>query len=468
MAPARALGRLEHTYTTIGPAARAVAQRGFLRNLARGEAYQAEAPTLWDITFRTAVAQAELEDREHPGAYHRIAFPKPDGEPVRIETTRPELLPACVALVAHPDDERYQPLFGTTVRTPLFGVEVPVVAHRLAAPDKGSGIAMICTFGDLTDVTWWRELQLPTRAILGIDGRVLPDPPAGVDAAAYSRVAGKTVFSAREEIVGMLRDSGALEGEPTPITHPVKFYEKGDRPLEIVTTRQWYIRNGGRDPELRAALQQRGREIDWHPPYMRTRFDNWVEGLAGDWLISRQRFFGVPFPVWYRLDADGLPDHDSPIVADEAALPVDPASECPPGYDESQRGIAGRVHRRPRRHGHLGDVVAHAADRGRLGQRRRPVRRASSRWTCARRRTTSSAPGCSRPWCAATSSTTHCPGRTPRSPASSSTPTARRSASPRATRSCPPRSSTSTAPTPCAGVRRAPDPARTRRSTRRR
>jgi valyl-tRNA synthetase len=327
------------TYTTIGPAARAVAQRAFLHNLARGEAYQAEAPTLWDITFRTAVAQAELEDREAPGAYHRIAFPRVGGgEPVRIETTRPELLPACVALVAHPDDERYQPLFGASVRTPVFGVEVPVLAHRLAAPDKGSGIAMICTFGDLTDVIWWRELQLPTRAILGTDGRVLPEPPAGVDAEAYARVAGKTVFSAREEIVAMLRDSGALEGDPKPITHPVKFYEKGDRPLEIVTSRQWYIRNGGRDADLRAALQQRGHEIDWHPAYMATRFDNWVEGLAGDWLVSRQRFFGVPFPVWYTLDAAGEIDFDHPITAPEDSLPVDPSSEAPPGYGEEQRG----------------------------------------------------------------------------------------------------------------------------------
>ncbi|MDX6568144.1 MAG: valyl-tRNA synthetase [Gaiellales bacterium] len=330
-----------HTYTTIGPAARAVAQRGFLHNLARGEAYQAEAPTLWDVTFRTAVAQAELEDRDAPGAYHRVAFARAQGEAVWIETTRPELLPACVALVAHPDDERYQPLFGTTVRTPLFGVEVPVVAHRLAAPDKGSGIAMICTFGDLTDVIWWRELDLPTRAILGVDGRVIADPPQGVDAAAYARVAGKTVFSAREEIVAMLREAGAIEGDPRPITHPVKFYEKGDRPLEIVTSRQWYLRNGGRDADLRTALQQRGREIDWHPAYMATRFDNWVEGLTGDWLVSRQRYFGVPFPIWYRLDADGAPDYDHPIAASEDALPVDPASECPPGYDESQRAVPG-------------------------------------------------------------------------------------------------------------------------------
>jgi valyl-tRNA synthetase len=334
----------EHTYTTIGARARAVAQRGFLHNLARGEAYQAEAPTLWDVTFRTAVAQAELEDRPAEAAYHRIVFARIGAgadEAVRIETTRPELLPACVALVAHPDDERYQPLFGTTVRTPLFGVEVPVLAHRLAAIDKGSGIAMICTFGDVTDVTWWRELQLPTRAIIGTDGRLLPDAPDGVDPDAYAALAGKTVFSAREAVVAMLAESGALEGEPKPITHQVKFYDKGDRPLEIVTSRQWYLRNGGRDLPLREELLARGKELEWTPSYMQTRYQNWVSGLTGDWLISRQRFFGVPFPVWYALDAAGEPDHASPILAEESSLPVDPASECPPGYDESQRGVPG-------------------------------------------------------------------------------------------------------------------------------
>ncbi|MES9540502.1 valine--tRNA ligase [Actinomadura sp. NPDC000600] len=327
-------------YTTIGRAARTASQRAFLRNLARGEAYLSEAPTLWDVTFRTAVAQAELEDREHPGAFYRIRF-HGDERPVYIETTRPELLPACVALVAHPDDERYQELFGTTVRTPLFGVEVPVVAHRLAEPDKGSGIAMICTFGDVTDVTWWRELDLPTRAIIGWDGRLAADPPEGVAAEPYAELAGKTVFSAKERVVELLRESGDLDGEPRKISRPVKFYEKGSRPLEIVTTRQWYIRNGGRDEGVRAEMLARGRELEWHPGYMRARYENWVEGLNGDWLISRQRFFGVPIPVWYRLDDAGEPVYADPIVPAEDALPVDPSSDVPPGFTEEQRGRPG-------------------------------------------------------------------------------------------------------------------------------
>jgi valyl-tRNA synthetase len=338
------------TYATIDDRCQRVAQRGFLRNLARGEAYQAEAPVLWDVDFRTAVAQAELEDREKPGAYHRISFWRPgtdgDGaEPVFIETTRPELIPACVALVAHPDDERYRPLFGTRVRTPLFGVEVEVKAHELADPEKGSGIAMICTFGDITDVTWWRELDLPTRSIMGIDGRLIEDAPDAIASTqgrqAYAELAGKTVNQARRRIVELLQRSGDLHGEPRAVTHPVKFYERGERPLEIVTSRQWYIRNGGRDLDLREALLHRGKELHWHPPYMQVRYENWVEGLTGDWLISRQRFFGVPFPVWYRLDENGEPDYAEPLLPTEHRLPIDPTTDVPDGYDEPQRNQPG-------------------------------------------------------------------------------------------------------------------------------
>lgn len=335
----------KHTYATIDDHCRRTSQRMFVRNLSRGEAYTQEAPVLWDVDFKTAVAQAELEDRERPGAYHRIAFRRPDGNPIYIETTRPELVCSCVALVAHPDDERYQSLFGSNVTTPLFGVEVPVLAHELADPEKGSGVAMICTFGDTTDVTWWRELDLPTRAVIQHNGRFTEDLPPWIETEqgreAYERIGGLYPNQAKRTMVDLLAASGDIEGEPREITHPVKFYEKGDRPLEIVTSRQWYLRNGGRDEGLRKELLARGEELDWVPDFMGVRFKHWVDGLTGDWLISRQRFFGVPIPVWYRLDDDGSPDYESPIIPDEDLLPIDPSTDVPAGFDEEQRGAPG-------------------------------------------------------------------------------------------------------------------------------
>ena len=333
------------SYRTIDDHSRATSQQAFLRNIARGEAYQSEAPGLWDVTFQTAVAQAELEAREYPGHYHRVAFHAADG-PVYIETTRPELIPSVVALIAHPDDERYAARFGTTVSSPLFGVEVPILAHPGAEPDKGAGIAMCCTFGDLTDVIWWRELQLPTRSIITRTGRLAQETPEWLAGTAgetlyAEQLAGKTAFSARAAIVDALRASGDLDGEPSPTKRMANFYERGEKPLEIVTSRQWYIRNGGRDADLNADLIARGDEIAFHPGFMRSRYRNWVAGLNGDWLVSRQRFFGIPIPVWYPLDDAGEPRYDQPILPAESELPVDPAANPPAGYTEDQRGMPG-------------------------------------------------------------------------------------------------------------------------------
>ena len=453
------------TYRTIGDDAQRAAQRAFLRNLARGEAYQAEAPTLWDITFRTAVAQAELEDKEQPAAYHRLAFHAPDGTDIHIETTRPELLPACVALVAHPDDDRYKALFGTTVTTPLFGVEVPIVAHHLAQQDKGSGIAMICTFGDVTDVVWWRELDLPNRTIIGADGRIIAEAPDVIESpaaiAAYAELAGKTVFSAKARVVELLRESGEMIGDPKPIVHQVKFFEKGDKPLEIISTRQWYITNGARDEKLRAALMDAGQQISFTPDHMRVRYENWVGGLTGDWLISRQRFFGVPIPVWYELNAAGDKGAGHRSVRGEPARrPVERRATR-----LHRSGPRLEVRRRTRHHGHVGDVITHAANRRRVGDGPRALRprvpvfapqpgpRHHSHVALLDR-------------AARSTRTRHrFRGRTQVSRDSSSIPTARRCRSPRAM-SLPPRAcSTSTGRTQCGTGQRHPGSAPTRLST---
>ena len=333
-------------YRTIEDRPAQVSQREFLRALAAGEAYQAQAPVLWDVTFGTAVAQAEIVDREQDGSYLRLAFARPgSGAEVIVATTRPELLPACVALVAHPQDERYRDLAGTTVTTPLFGVEVPVLAHHLADPDKGTGIAMVCTFGDTTDVTWWRDLGLDTRPVIGPDGRLIAEPPAAVTSsggrAAYAELAGRTARSARKRATELLEQTGAVRGPAEPVRHPVKFFENGELPLEIIGARQWYLPNSSADPALRERLLARGRELQWHPAHMRTRYENWVLGLTGDWLVSRQRYFGVPVPLWYPLDAEGEPRYDAPIPPNVDSLPVDPMADTPPGYEPGQRDVPG-------------------------------------------------------------------------------------------------------------------------------
>ncbi len=334
-------------YTTISPIAQETSQLAFLHLVEKGRAYRQEAPTLWDVDFQSAVAQAELEDREVPSAFHRVRFQSADARrPIEIETTRPELIPACVALVTNPKDAKNARLIGQSAITPLFGVEVPIVGHPLADPEKGTGIAMVCTFGDLTDVTWWREFSLPTRTIVGRAGRLEHAPFGEVGWESkdperalrnYEALEGLSTAKARLRIADLLRESGDLVGDPRQITHFVNFYEKGEHPLEIVASRQWYVKT----MEQRAQLIDAGRRIAWHPDYMRTRYEAWINGLTGDWNISRQRFYGVPFPVWYPIDEDGSVLDDRPIIATEDVLPVDPSTAPPPGFGEDQRGKPG-------------------------------------------------------------------------------------------------------------------------------
>jgi valyl-tRNA synthetase len=335
-----------HTYATIDRRSRYVSQLSFLRLVDGGHAVLREAPTMWDVDFQSAVAQAEVEDREKDGAYHRIRFGVDGGGDVVIATTRPELLAACIAVVAHPDDERYRALIGKSATTPLFGARVPIMADESADPEKGTGILMVCTFGDAADVEKWREMNVPAREVIGRDGRILPAPWGedhwdSVDAAAARRahdeIAGLTINQARKTMVELLDAAGAIDGPPENVRRPVKFFEKGERPLEFVVSRQWFIEVMDKKKEL---IEQ-GRKIQWHPDLFRKRYEDWVEGLNQDWSASRQRYFGVPIPVWYEIRDDGSVDHERLIRPRVEDLPVDPTVDVPPGYEESQRGQPG-------------------------------------------------------------------------------------------------------------------------------
>ncbi len=334
-------------YTTIGEKAQKTSQAAFLQLVENGQAYRKEAPTLWDVDFSSAIAQAEIEDRETAGAYHKLRFiSREDGTVIPIATTRPELLPACVALVCNPSDERYTHLIGKSVTTPLFHIEVPVYGHQLADKDKGTGIAMVCTFGDTTDVIWWKDLNLPTRVIIDKKGRLEPVDFSGVNFPSrkadtanenYSHLVGLNIKSAQKKITELLVASGDLMGEPEPIKHMVKFYEKGERPLEIISSDQWYIKT----LDKKDTLIDAARQMHWHPDFMRSRFETWTEGLNSDWNISRQRYFGVPFPVWYKLDEEGQALESQPIFAKKEDLPLDPSVTSPPGYEETMRDQKG-------------------------------------------------------------------------------------------------------------------------------
>jgi valyl-tRNA synthetase len=300
----------------------------------KGHLYRTLQPTLWDPVDRTALAQAEVVDKEVASSMWDLAFAIEGGGEVTIATTRPELLGACCALFIHPDHPRAAGLLGRTAISPLFHVPVPILADERADPEKGTGVVMCCTFGDTTDIEWWRDHKLPTRVILDKVGRLTgleriggaDWPSLDVEAAgkASAELAGLKVNAARAKTVEMLEALGVVRGS-APVNRMVPSAERSGAPLEILVTPQWFVRVLDKKDEL----LQRGNEINWYPPYMQVRYDRWVENLKWDWCISRQRYFGVPFPFWYSRRPG---EEGKVLTADIDDLPVNPLTDLPRGY----------------------------------------------------------------------------------------------------------------------------------------
>lgn len=294
----------DNCYSTISSSSRKISQESFLRLLQKGFVYRKNEPALYCTTCRTSVAQAELDDAQKPSIFNDIVFKDSKGNDLIIGTTRPELLPACVALFYNPEDNRYKHLQGTQATVPLYNFSVPIIADEKVSIEKGTGLVMCCTFGDKTDIEWYKKYNLPYKQAIGLDGKFTPD--TGI-------LAGLSVFHAREKIIQALKDVGLLVNQK-PIVHTVNVHERCKKEIEFLMLPQWFLNL----IDHKKKFIELADKINWYPAHMKSRYVNWVENIGWDWCLSRQRFYGIPFPVWHCTTCNHV------ITPSFDQLPIDP------------------------------------------------------------------------------------------------------------------------------------------------
>lgn len=294
----------QYTYSTISDTTRRLSQESFILLYQKGFVYRKNEPALYCTTCRTSVAQAELDDAEKPSFFNDVVFKDASGNDLIVGTTRPELLPAVVALLYHPHDQRYKHLKGQKATVPVFGQQVPIFEDEKVVIDKGTGLVMVSTFGDKTDIEWFKKFKLPYVQTLGFDG--IFNEKAGI-------LQGLKVAPARERVLNALSEAGSLVSQRA-ITHTVNVHERCKKEIEYIMLPQWFLNILDHKKDLVALADK----INWWPSYMKSRYVNWVESLGWDWCLSRQRFFGIPFPVWHCTSCQAI------LTAPLASLPVDP------------------------------------------------------------------------------------------------------------------------------------------------